>query len=84
MSEWHDINNYPQITAWQADRSHVVNSKGVGDAVTLHLQDGRNGEVTTFVMSADIAMKLGWDLVGEGGGYFGQSAGTVVSTEDFD
>jgi hypothetical protein len=84
VSEWHDVNNYPQVCAWQADRSHIVNNRGVGDVVTLHLQDGRNGEITTIVIPTDIAIKLGWDLIGEGGNFFAQGFNTTIISEDFD
>lgn len=69
-SEWYDINRFPQVCAWQADRSHAVNTAGVSDVITLHLQDHRDGSVITVIMEPDIAIKLGWDLIGEGGDFF--------------
>jgi hypothetical protein len=69
-SAWYDINRFPQVCAWQAERSHAVNIAGVSDVITLHLQDHRDGSVITVVMEPDIAIKLGWDLIGEGGDFF--------------
>ena len=70
MSEWHNLAEYPQIEMWQATRSHVVNNTGVSEVVTLHLQDARDGEIITVVLPAHTAIRMGWDLIGEGGNFF--------------
>jgi hypothetical protein len=83
MSEWHNLAEYPQIRAWQSDRSHIVNTNGVADVITLHLQDARDGEIITVVLPPDIAMALGWDLMGEAGNFFAARPDPVDADETF-
>jgi hypothetical protein len=72
MSSWQNLEQFPLIGAWQCDRSQSISVNGVSDVITLHLQDARNGELMMIVMSLETAHRMGWDMIGEAGDFFGK------------
>lgn len=71
-SSWQNIEQFPLIGGWQCDRSQSISTTGVSEVITLHLQDARNGELMMIVMSLETALRMGWDMIGEAGDYFGK------------
>lgn len=66
------MDEFPLIGGWQCDRSQTINETGVTEVITLHVQDSRNGEILMLVMSLQTALHMGWDMIGESSGFYGQ------------
>lgn len=59
-------------------RSAQVTSEGVGTLITMTLLDHQEHQ-WMFVMPIELAQRIGWDLMGEGLGFFSEM---VVGYED--
>lgn len=70
-TRWVDINEVPFVHGWHCMRSAQMSTEGVGTVITLTLLD-TNENQHMFVMPLEVAQRAGWDMMGEGGGYFAE------------
>lgn len=79
-TKWIDINEVPFIHGWHCMRSTQMSETGVGTVITLTLLD-TNDNHFMFVMPIEVAQRIGWDMMGEGGGFFAELT-TTSETDD--
>jgi len=79
-TKWVDINDVPYVNGWHCTRSTQVSVEGVGTLITLTLQDSADN-LFMFVMPLELAQRIGWDMMGEGAGFY-QELGVWTGSED--
>lgn len=82
-TKWIDINDVPYINGWHCSRSTVMNVDGVGTLITLVLHDS-DKNLYQFVLPIEVAQRVGWDLMGEGFGFFAELADMHIDEDDDD
>lgn len=68
---WKPLDELPWINGWHCSRSAVMNDDGVGTLVMMVLHDF-NENLYEFVLPLEVAQRVGWDLMGEGLGFFAE------------
>jgi hypothetical protein len=65
-SDWQDMNELTPINGWYTFRTRSISAEGVSDIVVLTLVDQHTDDHYRFVMSPDVSLRCGYDLVGDG------------------
>jgi len=85
-SKWESIENVPFVDGWYATRSQALSEDGVHALVSLTMRNAHNDKLMTVVMPVEVAMRMGWDLIGESQNFFvdGMSCGSLDAPDDDD
>lgn len=66
MADWHDMSQLTAVNGWYTFRARSLNSEGVTEFVVLTLIDQETDDQYQFALSLDVALRAGYDLVGDG------------------
>ena len=66
MADWVEISGLTPVNGWWTFRTKALSAEGVTEFVVLTLVDQETDEHYQFALSLDVALKCGYDLVGDG------------------
>jgi len=81
-TDWFPLDDFVQLDGYHVNMIATMSATGSGRAVLLHLRDGANGDVATFVLDPDMAGQLGWDVVGTSTGWLESAYGDRLLPDD--
>lgn len=66
MADWVEISDLTPVNGWYTFRTKALSAEGVTEFVVLTLVNQETDEHYQFALSLDVALKCGYDLVGDG------------------
>ena len=66
MGDWQELTDLTPVNGWYTYRTRVLSPEGVTEFVVMTLVNQENDEHYQFAVSLDVALRLGYDLVGDG------------------
>lgn len=66
MADWVEISDLTPVNGWYTFRTKALSVEGVTEFVVLTLVNQETDEHYQFALSLDVALKCGYDLVGDG------------------
>ncbi len=66
MADWQDMSQLTPVNGWYTFRTRSISTEGVTEFVVLTLVDQETDDHYQFALSLDVALRAGYDLVGDG------------------
>ena len=66
MADWQEMSDLTAVNGWATFRTRALSPHGVTEFVVLTLVDQETDDHYQFALSLDVALRCGYDLVGDG------------------